>query len=695
MPNRLIHETSPYLQQHAHNPVDWYPWGEEALAKAKLENKVILVSIGYSACHWCHVMERESFENGDTAALMNEYFINIKIDREERPDLDQVYMDAIQLLSGSGGWPLNVFLTPDRKPFYGGTYYPPVRAYNRSSWTEVITAINQAWTDKPGELLEQAESLTSHLQHPGLFSAIENTGDTITTTELDAIAQNLVKNADTAWGGFGGAPKFPQTFSIGFLLRQAWYNAGQKVNASLQDNEELRQSPLLKQALLSLDKMIMGGIYDQLAGGFARYSTDAQWLAPHFEKMLYDNALLIGVISEAYQLTGRVLYRQVIEQTMKFIAGEWQDDDHGFFSAFDADSEGKEGKFYTWQKAETEAIISDPETSEIFNAYYDVTEEGNWEHTNILWVKQPLEIFCRARGIDEDKAGRALEAGRGLLLQERNKRVKPLLDDKKLMSWNAMMITACCKAWAATGIDSYLQMAIRVAGFIESKMKSADGIYHHNYKNGKAFNHAFLDDLALYIEALCYLQEGTGDVFYLNKARELVQYVIDNYAEDPGGFFYFTPVFQRDIIFRKKEVYDGATASGNSVMAQNLLYLGIIFDLAGWREHAAGLTGKMRKLATTYSSSFGNWAQVMQLLVYGYKEIAIVGNNHHKFANEMLEPFWPNKLLQHAATNNDSFPLMEGKRAEPGETSIFLCTNYSCQAPVNNTKKLFEMAGLR
>jgi uncharacterized protein YyaL (SSP411 family) len=689
MPNRLINQSSPYLLQHAHNPVDWYPWGEEALQKAKKENKVILVSIGYSACHWCHVMERESFENEATAGLMNEYFVNIKIDREERPDLDHVYMDAVQMLSGQGGWPLNVFLTPDAKPFYGGTYFPPVKAYNRSSWTDVINAINHAWLEKPEELTEQAESLTSHLEKSGLLNSLDQPSQGFDESDLRLMAENLMNTADTAWGGFGNAPKFPQTFSISFLLRQAWFDSGQFVG--IKPPEKMFHSPLLKQALLSLDKMIMGGIYDQLAGGFARYSTDTQWLAPHFEKMLYDNALLVGVISEAYQLTGKEIYLELIEQTMQFIKNEWQDTDGGFFSAFDADSEGIEGKYYTWSRTELEKIIEDPEAFEIFTAYYGVTEEGNWEHTNILWVTQPLEIFCKARGIETSHAKQLIDNCRKLLLEKRSGRIKPLLDDKKLLGWNALMISACCKAWAATGFHTYLKMAEEAAGFIESKLKSREGKYHHNYKNSKAFNPAFLDDLAAYIEALCYLQECTGNMQYLEAAIRLTNLVIEDFLEEDGLFFYYTPAYQEDIIIRKKEFYDGATPSGNSIMARNLLYLGTLLDKPGWKEHSVALLTQLKKLTVTYPGSFGNWAQLVQSVFYGLKEIVVVGPGCKSLSAEILKVFLPNKVFQQSATGSEQFPLLKEKLVNGVNTEIFLCENFSCRKPVKFLHDFFEM----
>ncbi|MDE3252169.1 MAG: thioredoxin domain-containing protein, partial [Bacteroidota bacterium] len=395
--NHLIQETSPYLLQHAHNPVDWYPWGEEALEKALTENKPILVSIGYAACHWCHVMERESFEDPETAAMMNQWFVNIKIDREERPDLDHIYMDAVQAMTGSGGWPLNVFLTPDRKPFYGGTYFPPVRAYNRASWKETLAGVHQGFRDKYAEIQSQAENLTAHLQSSNAFGISKPGEETgiFEPSQLAAISLRLLENADTRWGGFGNAPKFPQTFSIQFLLRHYHFTGDQQA---------------LDQALLSLDRMIYGGIYDQLGGGFARYSTDKEWLAPHFEKMLYDNALLVSVLAEAYQLTRKPVYARIMEQTLTFVEREMISAEMGFYSALDADSEGVEGKFYTWEYREIVDLLG--AEAELFCAYYQVTEKGNWEHTNILWINTDPEDQARKLGIPADQLERRLDTAR-------------------------------------------------------------------------------------------------------------------------------------------------------------------------------------------------------------------------------------------------------------------------------------------
>ncbi len=568
--NLLQYETSPYLLQHAHNPVDWHPWGELALTKAKEQNKPILVSIGYAACHWCHVMERESFENESVAALMNEHFINIKIDREERPDLDAIYMDAVQMISGSGGWPLNVFLTPDTKPFYGGTYFPPVNTYNRSSWKDVLLAINQAWHEKQEEIIEQANGLTDHIKNSSLFGQLEKSEAVFTAASLETITKNLLAQADSEWGGFGRAPKFPQTFSIQFLLRQSVNRESSSVSSSLNtdmldDLNELKNNaefgdsshdsrltshgPGLAQALLSIDKMIQGGIYDQLQGGFARYSTDAQWLAPHFEKMLYDNALLISVICEAYQLTRIDSYKSVIEQTMSFIKKEWQSAEGGFFSAYDADSEGIEGKYYVWEKKEIDHLLG--EEAPLFCRFYDVSEAGNWEHTNILWVQQNLESFCEAENLDLAKTKEMLEKSKSVLLAARENRIKPLLDDKILLGWNALMITACCKAYGALGNKDYITMAIACENFIQQKMQDENGRLFHNYKQ-KAANPAFLDDYALYVQALIHLQECTGNLEYLYRAKNYIELVEKDFSDDSSPFFFYTPSWQKDVVVTEK-----------------------------------------------------------------------------------------------------------------------------------------------
>lgn len=670
--NQLINETSPYLLQHAHNPVDWYPWGEEALNKAIAEDKPILVSIGYAACHWCHVMEKESFEDEATAALMNEHFINIKIDREERPDLDHIYMDAVQAMTGSGGWPLNVFLTPGKKPFYGGTYFPPVKVQNRSSWKDVLTAVAQAYRERKNEIEAQAENLTSHLLQSNSFGL--NTGEEVVFTKqnIDDAFENILKNADKEWGGFGRAPKFPQTFTIQFLLRYSFFT---------------RNEQALQQAVLSLDKMIEGGIYDQLGGGFSRYSTDTEWLAPHFEKMLYDNALLIIVLSEAYQLTKKERYKEVIEETIDFIQSELMDSSGGFYAALDADSEGEEGKFYVWEKREIEEVLG--ADAPLFNQYYDVSNHGNWEGTNILRVTKPIEVFAAENNLEKNELLAQLKKSKEKLLAVRNKRVRPALDDKILLGWNALMNTALSKAWEATGKDEFRQLAISNMEFIFHHLANPGGGFYHTWKNGQAKFPAFIDDYAFLIQALIQLSEITMNTEWLVKAKDISEYVINSFSEE-NGFFYYTEQDQQDVILRKKEVYDGATPSGNAVMAYNLHRLSILFDKPEWQQRSYAMAVSLSKVISKYPTSFGVWNCLVMEFVMGTNEIAIVGKEAESYLKELLAGFLPHRVVMASIFEEKSFPLLKNKQyAEPA--LVYLCKNFNCLQPVGSVSALMSL----
>ena len=680
--NRLAKETSPYLLQHAHNPVDWYPWGEEALQTARLGNKPILVSIGYAACHWCHVMERESFEDAETAGFMNEHFVNIKIDREERPDLDHIYMDAVQAITGSGGWPLNVFLTPEGKPFYGGTYFPPRALYNRPSWKDVLSGIARSFRERRAEIEQQAGTLTDHVAKAGSFgigsdAAAPSNGRTqgippiaypdtpFTPATLQQIRDQLLSTADKEEGGFGGAPKFPQTFSIRYLLHDYHFTKNQ---ASLD------------QACLSLDKMIRGGIYDQLGGGFARYSTDKEWLVPHFEKMLYDNALLIIVLSEAWQLTGKEEYREAIDQTMTFIDRELSNGEGAFYAALDADSEGIEGKYYVWDKAEIEEVLG--EDAALFCRWYGVSPEGNWEGSNIL--TRPVAA------IPSSDERQQLETARLRLLEHRSRRIPPALDDKILLGWNALMNIACSKAYAALGNDRYRQRAVDNMHFLRTRLKG-EGInfYYHSYK-GEARIPAFLDDYAFLIAALLELQEITGDTAWLLEARDILDQVICHFGEDETGFFFFTHDGQKDLILRKKEIYDGAIPSGNSMMAFNLLYLSILFDEPRWGDRASRMAAALHRPVTSYPGSFGVWATVFQALTYTIPEIVLTARRPENARKEFLSQLVPYRVFQSTYQENTQFPLLRDKFA--GEIpQLFLCKNYSCQLPVNEVTTLIRL----
>jgi uncharacterized protein YyaL (SSP411 family) len=682
--NQLIHETSPYLLQHAHNPVNWYPWNKEALNKAKKEDKPILVSIGYSACHWCHVMERESFEDEATAKIMNENFINIKIDREERPDLDHIYMDAVQAMSGSGGWPLNVFLTPDGKPFYGGTYFPPKKAYNRPSWQEVLQSITKSFQEKRHEIDAQAENLTNHLLEANTFGQhkqVEN--EILVADNTEEIFLNIMKSADKEWGGFGKAPKFPQSYSILFLLR---YH-------QIANNEEA-----LKQATLSIDKMIEGGIYDQIGGGFARYSTDTEWLAPHFEKMLYDNALLVAVLCEAFQLTKKKRYKEVIDETMEFIQRELLHPQkallngqigQGFYAALDADSEGVEGKFYVWSLDEVTKLLG--KEADLFCEYYDISENGNWEHSNILRVKKSLEDFAIEKNSTVDEVKINLQTSRELLLAERSKRIRPQLDDKIILGWNALMNTACSKAFGATGKQKYKQLAIDNMQFLLANFKSAtSNEFHHTWKNDQAKFPAFLDDYAYLIQALIHLQEITADTNWLLQAKAITEIVLKNFSEPETEFFFYTSLLQTDVILRKKEVYDGAVPSGNSVMAYNLHLLSILFDKKEWGQKSVNMITSLGRAITRYPTSFGNWACLLQELIAGTNEIALVGKDFSDIQTSVLKQYIPHRVLMSTSTEDSTFGLLRGKPVT-NTTTIYLCSNYTCKNPVFSAKELISL----
>lgn len=668
--NHLQHETSPYLLQHAHNPVAWYPWGEEALQRARKENKPILVSIGYAACHWCHVMERESFEDTATAELMNAYFINIKIDREERPDLDHIYMDAVQAMTGSGGWPLNVFLTPEGKPFYGGTYFPPERAYNRASWTEVLSGVHKAFTERKEEMEVQADKLTQHLLDSnafGLHKDINEDTGLFTAAGEAEITRNMLANADREWGGFGRAPKFPQSQMIRFLLRHYHFT---------------KDEDALQQALLSLDKMIDGGIYDQVGGGFARYSTDNEWLVPHFEKMLYDNALLVTVMAEAYQLTGQEKYARCIRQTLDFIEREMTSSENGFYSALDADSEGEEGRFYTWSRAEIEAVLG--KNAALFCEYYGVTEAGNWENKNILWAKDPPEKSALQKGMEINDMLSVLESGRQLLLSYRNKRIRPQLDDKILLGWNALMNTAYSHAYAALRDVRYLNKAVANMQFMEARLCDREGNWFHTYKNGRAKIPAFLDDYAYLIEACIYLQEITGNGRYLLQARTLTERVAAGFSEPGTGLFFYTPAEQQDVIVRKKEVYDGATPSGNAVMARNLHYLSGVFDRQEWGQQARQMLQSISSAVLKYPGSFAVWALCLQQMSREIYEIVITGQRAMEFIAPVMKKYIPNKIIQVGETEERIFPLLTGKDFGQAATKFYLCKDRVCSDPLTD-----------
>jgi len=678
--NELINETSPYLLQHAYNPVNWFPWGEKALTLAKEKDLPILVSIGYSACHWCHVMERESFENEKVAAYMNEHFVNIKIDREERPDLDHVYMDALQAISGSGGWPLNMFLTPDGRPFYGGTYFPPEKAFNRASWLDVLHSMTDVWINKRDEAEQQANTLVEHIKKSNSFGdaksfvPITETVEFFNKDDCRLMKTILLKAADTTDGGFGKAPKFLQTFSLQYLLQYA----------HLFNDDSAK-----KHAVFTLQKMLEGGIYDQLAGGISRYSTDVQWLVPHFEKMLYDNALFSGVLCEAYQLTGEKFLADGIRSTLGFFMNEMKHPEGGYYTALDADSEGEEGKYYVWQKQEIETLLA--EDAALFCAFYNITEEGNWEGKNILNIQSPAAIIAEKFTITSEDFDFRINKGKQILLNFRKKRTRPGTDDKILLGNNALLITAFCKAYAALKEESYKKAAVDLYEFLLQKFKNeGEGeAFFHTFKNEEAKYPAFLDDYAYLIQACIHLQEITSDQEYLIKAKELTEYVLKNFRDEESPFFYYTNKDQKDIVVRKIDLYDGATPSANGIMAHNLYYLGIVFDYTSWRSTAMDMLKSVFNAFKKYPTSFGVWASIYLLHTGGINEVVITGQQISQLLSEVLSEFIPNKVLQSSTMVND-WPLMQNKDFLE-QSKIYLCRNYSCKQPVETLSDLQHM----
>lgn len=667
--NKLIHETSPYLLQHAHNPVNWYPWGEEALQKAKQEDKPILVSIGYAACHWCHVMEKESFEDEPTADIMNQHFICIKIDREERPDLDHLFMDALQAIAGNGGWPLNMFLTSEGKPFYGGTYFPPKRVYNRHSWQEVLMQIQQAYENRRQEIEDQANNLVEYLAKTNQtigFNVDVKLGDVLFNKEQCQKAfQAILAMSDKEYGGFGKAPKFPQTFTIQFLLRYFHFTG----------NKEAMQ-----QAELSLKSMMRGGIYDQIGGGFCRYSTDVNWLAPHFEKMTYDNALLLVVLSEAYQLTKDPEYKKTAIQTIDFMKRELMSEEGGWYAALDADSEGEEGKFYTWTKKEFDEVLQGD--AAIMGDWFDVTAEGNWEDVNILRTKKSLEEWRSENALSQEEALYKIKQSVDLLLSARNKRIRPGTDDKVILGWNALFNYALVKASIAFEEPEWLDLAeVNMQLLLNVFQTDGDIAWLHTYKQYEAKYPAFLDDLAYLVQALITLYEPTGKLTYLEQARTIIAYLQTNYVDEEGVFFYFTHAHQSDILVRKKDIYDGAMPSGNALMAWNLYKAAILMGEENWKQQSVKMLDRVKEGVLKYPNSFGIWANLMLEMVEGTHEILVLGSRAIEDGGVLMKAYIPNKVIMLSSQIIDHYPLMHHKTL--GErTTFYVCHNYTCQQPV-------------
>lgn len=670
MANRLVYEQSPYLQQHAHNPVDWYPWGDEAFEIAKASNRPVLVSIGYSACHWCHVMERESFEDAGTATYMNEHFVCIKVDREEHPDVDHLYMDAVQAISGSGGWPLNVFVTPERAPFYGGTYFPPRPAYSRPSWLQVLQRMNEIWHDNHDEVSHQADQMLQHLRQASLRVSVKDDA-LLTEATCRQIADNLLANADKQLGGFGNAPKFPGSMAISYLLEHYHYTG---------------HEPSLQHALRSLDAMMEGGIYDQAGSGFARYATDRSWLVPHFEKMLYDNALLLLSLCDAYAITNNKRYKEVIEETIAFVNRELKDVSGGFYCALDADSEGEEGKYYTWTWDEWNAEAGDEDN--VAALYYGISRHGNWEHTNIMHVAMPVADIATQTGKKEEEIWSIIEKVKKTVFAERQKRVRPGTDDKCLLAWNAMMNMALTRAGRTLGCNAYLEQASAHMQWMLATYKQGNTLLH-TWKNGTARIPAKLDDYACLIQALLQLASATGKNELALEATALTQNVIDEFSRE-DGFFYYTPASQQDIPVRKVDLYDGATPSANSIMAHNLLLCGLCMERTDWIDHAERMLHGVSATVLRYPYSFAYWGMQLQRMVVGVKTVACIGGSAKNAVNELGRHYNPAIFLISCEKEICELPIFEKKHFE-GELSIFVCSKDACLPPAGSINEALAL----
>ena len=672
MPNRLSAETSPYLLQHANNPVDWYPWGDEALQRAKDEDKPILLSIGYSACHWCHVMERESFENESIAQLMNEHFVSIKVDREERPDLDAVYMEAVQMLTGSGGWPMTVFLTPDGSPFYGGTYFPPVDRFNMPGFPRLLESVANSYHNSREEIDRVTNQITSQMGRTGQMPK----GDSpVTVDTLHEAYTTLATNFDYQNGGTGSAPKFPQAMNLEVLLR--YYRHGYNDRA-------------LEMVNLTLEKMARGGIYDQIAGGFARYSTDAYWLVPHFEKMLYDNALLARLYLHGHQATGRGMYRRITEETLDYILREMTGPEGGFYSATDADSEGEEGKFFVWTPDEIQAVLGDE--AGIFGGFFGVTDKGNFEGSNILNINQKASEYAEKHGIELDRLVDVVQRGKQALLNEREKRIHPLLDDKVLASWNGMMLRSFAEAGAALERPDYLDAAIKNANFLLETMRS-DGKLLRTFRAGQAKLPGYLEDYSFVADGLLALYESTFDQRWLTEATSLADRMIELFWDDEVGGFYDTSAEHDQLVVRPRDVLDNAQPCGGSVATDVLLKLAVITNNEDYRIKAATPLMTLKDLMGRAPAGTGHWIAALDFYVSSPKEVVIIGSRNDSATEALLQTvyggFHPNKVLVGADDAGDyGLPLLESRGMVDGKPTAYVCQNYACQLPVTTPEEL-------
>lgn len=671
--NRLIHATSPYLLQHARNPVDWYEWGEEALAKAKSENKPILVSIGYSSCHWCHVMERESFENDSIAAIMNENFVCIKVDREERPDIDQIYMEAVQAMGLNGGWPLNVFLTPDQKPFYGGTYFPP------GNWSQLLTQISKVYKEKRDEINSSADELARRLASSDLDRYRQsNENSSLSLDGFHKMFESIQSKFDHEWGGLDRAPKFVMPTQWQLLLR---YYAKTK-------NEKA-----LDMVTLTLKKMAMGGLYDQVGGGFARYSVDGRWFAPHFEKMLYDNGQLLSLYSEAYSITKDDTFKRIVYETMDWLQREMTSSEGGFYSALDADSEGEEGKYYVWRKDEFDSLTKSH--APWLAAYYTLSDSGNWEHgNNILFIEKAEQDFVKENNISTEELYDELTEVKRILLQARNKRIRPGLDDKVLTGWNALTIQGLCDAYKSFDDKSFLNLALKNIGFLEANL--IEEKVFRSYKGKRSPIEGFLEDYALLIQAYISLYQVTFNESWLEKANRWVEYTQKNFYDDREGFFHFTSEHAEELIARKKELFDNVIPSSNGIMARNLYHLGIILDEEEYQVQSKKMVARISALIEGEPTYMSHWGMLYSEMISPIAEIVILGDQLEKVASALRKHYLPYSILM-GTKSASSLPLVQDKTNPEGhEATIYVCFNKTCKLPVHTVADaLRQISGIR
>jgi len=652
--NQLIDESSPYLLQHAHNPVNWYPWGQEALDKAQKEHKLIIISIGYAACHWCHVMEHESFENELMANYMNTNFVCIKVDREERPDIDQVYMNAVQLISGQGGWPLNCITLPDGRPIWGGTYYP------LSGWLDMLAQVSNFVIQHPDKAEHQAKMLTQGIQGSQMIvQEIEKVD--FSWQNLHEIFEDWKIDIDYVEGGQTHAPKFPLPVGYQFLLH--YHHVSKNDDA-------------LKAVTLTLDKMADGGIYDQIGGGFSRYSTDAFWKVPHFEKMLYDNAQLVSLYSVAFQQSKNPYYQTIVTETLDFVERELTSKEGGFYASLDADSEGVEGKYYVWTAIEMKQVLG--KKADLIMDYYNVTEKGNWEDgVNILLKKASNKAIAQKYNITENELMQRIYEAKEMLLHERSKRIRPGLDDKMLTAWNGLMIKGYIDAYKAFDNEKYLKIALRNAEFINQKLKSDDNRLNRNYKNGKGTINGFLDDYAFTIDAFIAIYQATFNEKWLSNALELTDYCLAHFYDEISGMFYYTSDTDAALIARKMELSDNVIPSSNSAMAKNIYVLGHYFYNDNYIEMAKKMLYNVQKSTVTGGAYFANWDILMTWLATAPYEVAIVGEHCEAKRKEFELEYSPNVFLSGGKTEG-TLELLKGKLVA-GETTVYVCQNKVCR----------------